>query len=154
MNRLEPAQTMDYYANVPFDIDDRTEGDAQVVLTSLWGGVSVSAAGIVSNAVKAISYETGLSELAIIAALDKLEYMDQIVIDLGSGELLILDWLENNYLFDCTISQSPQNVLDAFELINSPLIKGYAERELDKLDVKYDAAIAGLKENPGEATPI
>ncbi len=145
---------MEYYANVPYDIDDRTDGDAQIVLTALWGDVEVSAAGIVRNAVKAISYEVRLSEQTVLAALEKLESLRQIAVDLSSGELLILGWLEHNYLFEGTISESPQSVLLAMDLIVSPVIKEYAQREANKLDVGYDAAVSANNPNRGDATFI
>ena len=147
-------KTMDYLTNIPFDIDERTEGDAQTVLSSMWGGVPVSAAGIINNAVKTLSYETRLSEQTIITALEHLESIGQVVVDLQSGEVLILEWLEHNYLWDGTISQSPLKVLQAYQQIKSQFLREYAARLMDNLDVDYDAAAAALKHNPGDAALI
>ena len=126
--------------NVPTNMFERAKGRFAFVLSCLWSNPSINAVGVTPNALAEIAKYTGLTKDEVAAAFEQLESTREVVIDGATGEAVIPQWLEFNYLQERTSAEKPEDVLRALDVCLSPKLKALLVKEISRLDVQFDAS--------------
>lgn len=126
--------------HVPTDITMRTKGTIpNLVLACLWSNPKISAVGCTPNSIDAIAGYVGTSLDEVKNVIVELEKIDQVIFDSATGEVLVPQWLEYNYLQEGSVAESPQQVLQALGDVKSSHLRGLILKEISRLDVMADA---------------
>lgn len=126
--------------HVPADIIERAGGGLKgLVLMCLWSNPVISAVGCTPNMVANMTKYTGLSGPFVIDSITALEQAGQIMVDRDTNEVLTTGWLNFNYLQDRSAAERPAEVMSAMDAIKSDRLREALLKDIDALDVQYDA---------------
>ncbi len=125
--------------NVPTNMFERAQGRIGFALSCLWSNPSTNAVGVTPHALSEIAKYTGLTTDDVDAAFKQLESDGEAMIDAATGEVLVPQWLEFNYLQERTPAENPKEVLSALDGVESPMLKALLLKEISRLDVQFDA---------------
>lgn len=125
--------------NVPTNMFERAKGKAAFALSCLWSNPGTNAVGVTPNALAEIAKYTGLTTVEVRDAFEQLESVRELVVDPTTGEALVPQWLEFNYLQERTPAEKPATVLHALVELLSPMLKALLVKEISRLDVQFDA---------------